>query len=105
MNRKRDLLDLSNLLAIHPELHDNFYGDAAVLGDLIFAKRNELGWTQSELATKAQVDFKLITTIEGGSILQRDEVYENLYKVLSITKEERDKWIDDSAMKSPPGFE
>lgn len=93
MKKGINLLDMSNLLKMHPSLCDFFYGDAATLGKMIFAKRMELGLTQRELASKASIEFQMITLIEGGSVMLPEYVYQKLYKVLTITKEEQEEWV------------
>lgn len=101
MKKGINLLDMSKLLKMHPDLFDFFYGDAAKVGEMIFAKRMDLGWTQRELASKANIDFQTITLIEGGSVMLSENVYKKLYKVLAITMEEQEEWLHILFNESP----
>ncbi len=84
MEKGRDLLDNSKLTKIHPELEETFFGTSALLGDLIFAKRMDFGYTQQELAKKADVSLKTIARAEGGGGNLSIESYEKIFHVLDI---------------------
>lgn len=85
MKKGRNLLDKSGLLKKHPDLHDLFYSTAAINGKVIFTRRMEKGFTQSELAKKADVSLKTISKAEGGSGNLGIETYDKIFGALELT--------------------
>ncbi|MEK5149098.1 MULTISPECIES: helix-turn-helix transcriptional regulator [unclassified Psychrobacillus] len=85
MKKGRNLLDSTELLKTHPELHELFLSTAAIYGNIIFAKRMELDHTQSELAKLANVSLKTIARAEGGSYNLSTDTYDKIFRALNMT--------------------
>ncbi|MEK5071767.1 helix-turn-helix domain-containing protein [Sporosarcina sp. FSL K6-1508] len=84
MKKGRNLLDNSRLIETHPDLHDAFYGIAALYGKIVFAQRMKLGLTQKELAAKANVSIKTIARAEGGTGNLGTENYDSIFGALEL---------------------
>lgn len=84
MKKGLNLLDKTKLLALHPELHDLFSSTAALYRKVIFSKRMELGHTQAELATKANVGLATIASAEGGSGTITLNELDDIFKALNL---------------------
>ncbi|MFJ5625689.1 helix-turn-helix domain-containing protein [Peribacillus loiseleuriae] len=82
MKKVRNLLDTSRYVENHPELYEMLHGPAATYGELIYSRRLALNLTQSELAEKAKVDLKTITTAEGGTEELGIHTYKKIFDVL-----------------------
>lgn len=85
MKKGRNLLDTTELLQTHPELHDLFISTAAVYGNIIFARRMELDHTQNELSKLAKVSLKTIARAEGGSYNLSTDTYDKIFRALNMT--------------------
>lgn len=85
MRKGKNLLDTTELLQIHPELHDLFHSTASIYGNIIFARRMELDLTQSELCKLAKVSLKTIARAEGGSYNLSTETYDKIFRAMNMT--------------------
>ena len=95
MKKGRDLLNKSRLLETHPDLHDNFYGLAATYSKVIFSRRMELGYTQKDLAYKADLDPGIIAKAEGGSENLGTEKYSKVFSALQLSMSDVTKRLRD----------
>lgn len=84
----KDLLNLDPTIEEMPDVKDTFYGMGAVFGKVIFSHRVSKGYTQQELAKRANVGVKTIHRAEGGTSNIGIETYESIFKALDIAPEE-----------------
>lgn len=93
MGKGRTLLDKSHLLEAHLDLHDNFYGLAAMYSNIIFSHRMKLDYTQKELAQKAGVSLEIIARAEGGSEILETETYRDIFSALKLSVSDATKLL------------
>lgn len=84
----KNLLNLDHTIEEIPGVKDTFDGMGAMFGKVIFSHRVNKGYTQQELAKKANVGVKTIHRAEGGTSNIGIETYETIFKALSIKPEE-----------------
>jgi len=96
MGKGRNLLDKSRMLEVHPDLHDNFYGLAAVYSIIIFSYRMDLAYTQKDLAQKAGVSLKTIARAEGGSGNLGTERYVEIFAALKLSISDVTKLLENA---------
>jgi len=76
---------MDQLLDMHPSLYPIFHSLSANFGNIIFAKRMELGYTQKVLTSLANMSVNDLAIAEGGSGELSMETYERLFKVLNLS--------------------
>jgi transcriptional regulator with XRE-family HTH domain len=91
----RDLLNISKILEVHPDLYEQFRGISEVFAQIIFKSRVEKGISQSELAKLAGVENAIIYRAEGGSVNLGEEIYEKIFKALDLPVNEVKKIINE----------
>jgi ribosome-binding protein aMBF1 (putative translation factor) len=60
----KDFVEATNEL---PEVKEYLQSFPVIIGDLVLARRLQLGWTQKELAEKAETNQARISQIEAGA--------------------------------------
>jgi len=91
MEKGRNLLNMDQLLDMHPSLYPTFHSVTAKFGTIIFAKRMELGYTQKELTSLANTSVNELARAEGGSGELSMETYERLFKALNLSAHDLSK--------------
>lgn len=82
----KDLIQFNEQLENEiPELKPTQIGFSKAFSRLVFGTRINKGWTQAELAAKANIGVKTVHRIEGGSGGITDNTYEKVFAVLDLT--------------------
>ena|SRR5690625_3168659 len=68
----------------HSDLKESLEGFSPVYAKIIFARRMEYGYSQQELATKANTGLKTISRAEGGFDNLSTETYDNIFQALDL---------------------
>ncbi|MCJ7842308.1 helix-turn-helix transcriptional regulator [Lederbergia sp. NSJ-179] len=86
MKKNKNLLDMttSMLKEGHSDLKASLEGLAPVYAKIIFARRMEFGYSQQELAKKANTGLKTISRAEGGFDNLSTETYDKIFHALDL---------------------
>jgi len=86
LNKPKDLLDFTSSLLkdSHPELKEKLEGLSPIYAKIIFANRMKHGFSQQELASKANVGQKTISRAEGGFDNLSTETYDKIFTALDL---------------------
>lgn len=87
MKKKRNLLDFTTTMIkeSHPDLKETLEGLSPIYARIIFARRIELGLTQTKLADKAGVGLKTISRAEGGFDNLSIDIYNKIFHALDLS--------------------
>lgn len=75
----------SSLQEGHPELKESLEGLLRVFAKIIFARRLQCGYSQQELADKADVGLQIISRSEGGFDNLSIETYDKIFRALDLS--------------------
>lgn len=86
MKKSKNLLDMSTSLLKegHPDLKGSLEGLSPVYAKIIFSRRMECGYSQQELASKANTGLKTISRAEGGFDNLSTETYDKIFRALNL---------------------
>lgn len=93
MRKRRTFEDLEAIARSNPEIAEYLDGDVGVFATKVFKMRMSLGFTQTELANKAQVMQKTISRIEGGDVTVTDVTRRKVLRALKQGKKARDEQL------------
>lgn len=87
MKKKKDLLDMTTSLLKegHPDLKESLEGLSPIYAKIIFARRMQYGYTQEELANKANIGLKTISRAEGGVDNLSTVTYDKIFRSLDLS--------------------
>lgn len=87
MKIERNLLDMttSMLKEGHPNLKESLKGLSPVYAKIIFSRRMKCGYSQQELAKKANTGLKTISRAEGGFDNLSTETYDKIFHALNLS--------------------
>ncbi|GGP15565.1 helix-turn-helix transcriptional regulator [Oceanobacillus neutriphilus] len=87
MKKKKDLLDMTTSLLKegHPDLKESLEGLSPIYAKIIFARRMQYGYTQEELANKANIGLKTISRAEGGFDNLSTVTYDKIFRSLDLS--------------------
>lgn len=69
-------------------------------GDFIKARRNELGWTQPEAATRVEIEQSYLSKLENGHSIPSDDVFARLCRVYEIEIPQLYQRLDSAGLES-----
>ncbi len=86
MKKAKYLLNMTTSLLHegHPDLEGSLEGLSRVFAKIIFARRLQCGYSQQELADKADVDLKIIFRSEGGFDNLSIGTYDKIFRALDL---------------------
>lgn len=87
MKKAKNLLNMTTSLLKegHPDLKESLEGLSRVYAKIIFARRLQCGYSQQELANKADVGLKTISRSEGGFDNLSTETYDKIFRALDMS--------------------
>jgi transcriptional regulator with XRE-family HTH domain len=87
MERAKNLLGMTTSLIKegHSDLKESLEGLSPVYAKVIFARRMECGFSQQELAQKANTGLKTISRAEGGLDNLSTETYDKIFRALKLS--------------------
>lgn len=87
MKKGKNLLDMTSSLLKkgHPDLRKSLEGLSPVYAKIIFFRRVQYGYSQQELADKADVGLKTISRAEGGFDNLSTETYDKIFRALDLS--------------------
>ncbi|MFD1067312.1 helix-turn-helix domain-containing protein [Oceanobacillus locisalsi] len=87
MKKNKNLLDMTTSLLKegHPDLRESLEGLSPVYAKIIFARRLQCGYTQEELANKANIGLKTISRAEGGFDNLSTVTYDKIFQALDLS--------------------
>lgn len=86
MKKAKNLLDVTTSLLKegHSDLKESLEGLSPVYAKIIFARRMQYGYSQQELAKKANIGLKTISRAEGGFDNLSTETYDKIFHALDL---------------------
>lgn len=69
-------------------------------GDFIKARRNELGWTQPNAATRIKIEQSYLSKLENGYSIPSDDVFARLCQVYEIDISQLYQRLDSTGLES-----
>lgn len=69
-------------------------------GDFIKARRNELGWTQPEAATRVEIEQSYLSKLENGHSIPSDDVFARLCRVYEFEIPQLYQRLDSAGLES-----
>lgn len=86
-----------------PEVKEYLTSFSVVVGDLVLARRQQLGWTQKQLAERAETTQSRISQIEAASEGVKMGTINKVFKALGLTNI-NPNYLEDAATKQTVGF-
>jgi len=81
-----------------PQIHEYLNSFPVIIGDLVMARRIQLGWTQRQLAKAAGTNQARISQIEAGHEGVKIGTIDKVFKALGL-KRITPTYIEDAAAK------
>lgn len=81
-----------------PQIHEYLNSFPVIIGDLVMARRIQLGWTQRQLAKAAGTNQARISQIEAGHEGVKIGTIDKVFKALGL-KRITPSYIEDAATK------
>lgn len=85
-NFRSDLQEFMEEVNDIPEVKEYLNSFPVIIGDLVMARRMQLGWTQKELAKMADTTQARISQIESGHEGIKVGTIDKVFKVLGLQK-------------------